>query len=117
MTLYQAIPLIVALTATAYTILLLKKKRVREKYAWTWLTGSVGLLVISIYPAPVFALSNALGFRTPSNMLLSGAILFLLALVAHLSVELSALEHRCQRLAEETAILRHRVEQLSEKLK
>jgi len=54
----------------------------------------------------------ALGFQLPSNLLFFVSILFLLLVAVQLSFEVSRLEARTRRLAEEVALLAEQVRQI-----
>jgi succinate dehydrogenase hydrophobic anchor subunit len=49
--------------------------------------------------------SSALGFEVPANFLFFTGVVLLLLVGIHLSVALTALENRVQRLAEELALV------------
>jgi hypothetical protein len=65
----------------------------------------IGMLVLSIYPRAAFSVSNLLGFKSPSNLLLVACSVFLLLTVINLSTAISRLEEDRRRLVEEIALL------------
>ena len=99
--------LIAALVTLAFVVELLRRGVLREKFAALWLLVSVSILILAIFPATLNWLADLLGVEVPSNLLfLMGGVLLLLVSV-QLSHEVSRVEARTRRLAEEIALLRY----------
>ncbi|MBX9243468.1 DUF2304 domain-containing protein [Actinotalea ferrariae] len=94
--------------------LLLRTRRVREKYAAMWLLLALGVCVFGIFPNLAFALADLLGVQTPVNLVFSGAMVVLLLVCIQLSVEVSNLEEETRTIAEEVAMLKLDVQRLRE---
>jgi hypothetical protein len=90
---------------------LLRTRRVREKYAGTWLLVATAVCVLGAFPSAVFWLADVLGVQTPVNLVFSASIAILLLVCIQLSVEISNLEEETRTIAEEVALLRLEVEQ------
>jgi hypothetical protein len=58
-----------------------------------------------VFPVILRSAADALGFELPSNLLFFAAIVFLLLVCVQLSYEVSRLEARTRRLAEDLALL------------
>lgn len=89
---------------------LLRTRRLREKYAVTWIVVGVGVSVFAAFPSTVEALARAVGVQTPSNLLFAIALIVLLLVCIQLSAEITSLEEETRTLAEEVALLRLDVE-------
>ena len=99
--------LIAALVTLAFVVELLRRGVLREKFAALWLLVSVSILILAIFPATLNWLADLLGVEVQSNLLfLMGGVLLLLVSV-QLSHEVSRVEARTRRLAEEIALLRY----------
>lgn len=85
---------------------MLRRHRLREKYALIWFLIAVGALVASLAPGAVAAVADALGVVLPANLLFFLGSLVLLAMSLQHSYELGRLEERTRTLAEEIALLR-----------
>jgi hypothetical protein len=85
---------------------LLRRRQLSEKYAALWLVVGIALLVLTIVPGLLNAISRALGVAVPANLLFFVAIVFLVGVALHLSWELSRLENETRKLAEDLALLR-----------
>ncbi len=91
---------------------LLRRRRLREKFAVLWLVVGVGVLVFSVVPGLLFWLARILGIAAPINLVFFVAALVLLVVSVQLSAEISTLEDENRVLAEEIGVLRLRVERL-----
>ncbi|MGK2348322.1 DUF2304 domain-containing protein [Actinomyces sp. W5033] len=100
-TIYVAISTIVFVAMVS----LLRSRKLREKYAMLWLLVSVAIVTLALVPQLLSWLAGALGFQVPSNLLFTLAILLLLGVTLHLSLEISRLEDETRVLAENVAIL------------
>jgi hypothetical protein len=101
----------------AITILLtlfemLRRHRLREKYAVIWFVLAIGALVVAVAPSLLETASNALGLQVPSNLVFFVASLVLLGLTLQHSFELGRGEERVRTLAEEVALLRLQLQEL-----
>ena len=85
---------------------MLRRHRLREKYAVLWFFVAVGVLVIAIFPSLLTDVSELLGVELPVNLLFFLASLFLLILTLQHSYELGRLEEKTRVLAEEVGLLR-----------
>lgn len=93
-----------------FLVVLLRTRRLREKYAITWIVLAVGVAVFGAFPGAVEVLARAVGVQTPSNLLFALALIVLLLVCIQLSTEITHLEEETRTLAEEIALLRFDVE-------
>jgi len=103
---------ILPLIIVVYILDLVRRKKLREKYAALWLIVGVITLVFAVFPGLLGAAATALGVQVPSNLLFAITIVFTIGVLLHLSVEISEVEDETRALAEEVAILRVQVERL-----
>lgn len=104
-----------ALVTLAIMVELLRRRRLREKYAALWITVAVLVLVTVFFPGLLERAATAVGVTVPVNLVFFVALLLLLVVCVQLSAEVSGLEQENQTLAEEIALLRNRVEHLEER--
>jgi hypothetical protein len=105
---------VVAFAALILVFELLRRRRLREKYAVIWVVISVGILVVAIFPGLLGGIATMLGIQTPSNLLFFTSLLVLFAVSLQLSREVGLLEEQTRRLAEETGALRLRMDALEQ---
>jgi hypothetical protein len=100
---------ILVVLVTAVTLILIlrmvRRRRLRAKYSVLWVSLGLGLAVLATAPGLLDWFSDLVGIRTPALGFLLLAITFLLVLSLHFSWELSRLEDRTRKLAEECALL------------
>src|SRR5690349_7639580 len=73
------------------------------------LAVGLGMAAFALVPWAFDALAQAVGIKYPPLLYVMLAILTVLALVLFLSTQLSVLDGRCRRLAQEVAMLRNEV--------
>ncbi|HEX6888804.1 MAG TPA: DUF2304 domain-containing protein [Candidatus Nanopelagicales bacterium] len=100
-----------ALLMVVFVAELLRRGILRERFAALWVAVSALLVVVALFPQLLRAAAQALGFELPANLLFFASILFLLLVAVQLSFEVSKLEARTRRLAEDLALLRDEVQQ------
>ena len=88
-----------------FVLELLRRGILRERFAALWLAVGAALAIVAVFPGILRSAADALGFELPSNLLFFGAIVFLLLVSVQLSYEVSRLDARTRRLAEDLALL------------
>lgn len=96
----------VSVIVTVVLFEMMRRQRLREKYALVWFCVAAGLLVITIFPVVLNSTAEALHVQVPANLLFFLGSLLLLAMSLQHSYELGRLEERTRTLAEEVALLR-----------
>ena len=108
---------VLGLTAAVGTLVfvleMLRRGILREKYAALWLIVSVLLVLLAAFPRLLTGLADALGVQVPINLLFFVSAVVLLLVSVQLSYEVSVLEARTRRLAEEVALLRDAVDRVT----
>jgi hypothetical protein len=107
------LPIAAAVATIATMLNLLRRRRLKEKYAVLWLVVALGVAVVAAWPETLVLSADLLGVQTPSNLLFFVAALVLLVVSVQLSSQVSQLEEETRSLAEETAILRLLQERVS----
>ncbi len=102
----QVFAFLVAIAGFVVILLLVRRDRLKERFALIWLTIGVGMLALVAARPLLDRISDALGIAEGTTTLFLLAILFLLGLILHMSVTISVLEERVRTLAEEVALTR-----------
>ena len=110
------LPFLLAFVIVAFIVWLLRQRKLREKYAILWIAVGVATLLLAGFPGLLAAVATAFGFVVPANFLFVVAIVLLLGVCLHLSLEISVVEDETRALAEEAAILRNHLERLEHRL-
>ena len=106
------VSIIAAVAALGLVFELLRRRRLREKYAAIWVVIAVGTVIVAIFPQILRWMADLVGIQTPSNLLFFGSLIVLFAVSLQLSREVGLLEEQSRRLAEEIGTLRMRVDAL-----
>jgi hypothetical protein len=85
---------------------MLRRQRLREKYAVFWAIVAVVTLLVAAFPVILDRAASAAGVAVPANLLFFGASMLLMVISVQHSSELGRLEERSRTLAEELALLR-----------
>lgn len=96
---------------------MLRRGKIREKYAVLWIVIGLGILVLVAFPDILVWTSQLLGVQIPSNLLFSLALVLLVGVCLHLSFEQSQSEDEIRALAEEVGILKTELEAIRADLK
>ena len=97
-----------------FVLVNLRNRKLREKYVIFWLIVGLCVLVLALFPSILFWAANVVGIAVPANLLFLTAIIGLIMICLHLSVEISNLEDETRILAEEVTMLRAAVEKHTE---
>lgn len=116
MTLSVLAAFVLALLIVVVVIDMLRRKKLREKYAALWLVVGLATLVLAAFPQLLAIIAGMVGVQVPSNLLFAMSILLALGVCLHLSWEISVVEDETRTLAEEAAILRAHIERLETRL-
>jgi len=88
---------------------LIRRGRLKERYALLWLLAS-GILLILSTTNILENVSHLIGIYYPPSTLFLIAFLFLLLITLHFSVVISGLSEQNKRMAQEIALLRRDME-------
>lgn len=92
-----------------FVLRLLRRGRLRAKFAMLWTALSLGLVVLAAFPGLLDWSADRVGIFYPPAVFLLASTAFLFTVSVYFSFELSRLEERTRVLAEEVALLREQV--------
>jgi hypothetical protein len=102
----EVVTVVVAALYMVFILGLVRRRQLREKYALLWLGVGVGAILLSLARGVADRVAEALGIAYGPSALCLFSTMFLMAVAAHLSWEVSRLEDKTRQLAEEIALLR-----------
>jgi hypothetical protein len=88
---------------------MIRRGRLKEKYALLWLFAGAVLLVLSVSRGLLEYVSFLVGIYYPPSFLFLLAFLFLLLITLHFSSVISGLSEKNKQLAQELALLRQEI--------
>jgi len=103
-----------ALLFLGFIFELVRRRRLREKYAVLWILVGVVVLGLGLFPTALNRVAITFGVANGVSLVLFFGVMFLLLLCLHLSWEASRLEDETRVLAEEVALLRLRLDERTE---
>ena len=93
---------------------LIRRNRLKEKYALLWLLSGIIILIFGLFPKLLYLLSNLMGTYYLTTLLII-SFLFLLLIVLHFSTVISQLSEKNKELSQELSILDFKFRQLNQK--
>lgn len=84
---------------------LIRRRKLREEYAFLWVVTGAGMIVLSAWYGLIEWITHAIGAVTVTTTLFLFALLFLLLISVHFTTVLSRLTLQVRRLTQELAIL------------
>jgi hypothetical protein len=100
----QVLAIIIALGGFFLVLLLVRRRKLKERFAVTWLIVGVGMVVLALARPLLDRLSNTLGIQSGTTTVFLIAVLVILGIQLQLSVSVSRLEERLRDLAEFVAL-------------
>ena len=100
----QILTAVIAVAALVVVVLLVRSRRLKERYAIIWLAVAIGMIGLVLARPLLDRLSASLGIQSGTTTLFVLAILVLLGVLLQLSVSLTALEERVRDVAEAIAL-------------
>ncbi|WP_285725396.1 DUF2304 domain-containing protein [Psychromicrobium xiongbiense] len=101
-----AFSLVISIGMVLVVLVLLRRGKLREKYAILWLVVGLLTIVLGCFPRLLDWVAGLVGVQVPANLLFALSIVLLVGVGLHVSRELTILEDETRTLAEEVAILR-----------
>lgn len=109
----QLVGIVGSVAVLAWTLTLVRRAVLSERFAVVWLTVSLLCLTLALVPNLLYAVTRLLGFSLPVNLLFVGAAFVQLLVSIQLSIEVGKRQSETRRLAEEVALLQARFQQLT----
>lgn len=103
--------ILTALSALLVSIYLVRARRLRLKYAVIWLLTTVLAVLLALFPGVLQFAASSLGFEVPVNLVFFAGIMLVGAFVLQITVEISTVEDKLERLALELAHVKAEVGQ------
>lgn len=107
----QLIIVIGMLIVLAFLVNLIRKKRLELRYALSWITVSIGIIILACFPKLLTWIAKLIGIASPINMLFFFGFLFSLAIILTLTLSVSRMSMKVKRLTQEVALLKKEQEQ------
>ena len=94
-----------SLAILLFVIELVRRRKLKEEYSVLWVATALVLLVLSLWYGLLVAITDAIGAVLPSSTLFFSGLCFVIVLLLHFSVRISAMERRMTALVQELGLL------------
>lgn len=88
-----------------FVVELVRRRRLKEEYSVLWTLTALTLLVMAVVPDLLMTLTNAIGAVLASSTLFFVALIFVMLMLLHFSVRISALERGFTALVQELGLM------------
>ncbi len=102
----QIVAIIASLSFLAAVLLQIKRGKLREEYAFTWMLSTVALIVLSFWRSALRLLAHIFGVYEPLNLIFAGTFFAVLVYLLHLSMTVSKLQLQNKILSQELVLLK-----------
>lgn len=100
----QVLTVVIAIGALVLVLALVRTRRLKERYAVTWIVVAVGMVILAVARPLLDRLSDALGIESGTTTVFLVAILVILGIQLQLSMSLSRLDERMRDLVEHVGL-------------
>lgn len=83
---------------------LVRRRKLREEYSWLWLSLSVAMFVLALWPGFLHFVTGLIGAVVSTSTLFFFALLFLMLINIQFSVEISSLRTQVKNLAQQLSL-------------
>lgn len=97
--------LVVGAGMLAVIVELVRRRKLKEEYAWLWIAAGAAMLVIGLRYDLLQALTRLIGAGYTTSTLFFFGLIFVIALCLQFSVKISRLETQLKNLAQQMAII------------
>jgi hypothetical protein len=100
----------ISVLLVVFIVELVRRRKLREEYSWLWLSLSVAMFVLALWPGLLDFVTGLIGAVLTTSTLFFFALVFLVLINIQFSVEISSLRSQVKNLAQQLALLRQRRE-------
>ena len=103
--------IVFAVAANLVVIRRIRRARLRIEDGVFWVVFSFLILLLALFPEIIYFLSDLTGTRSPANLLYLIIIAILIVKLFFMSIQMSVLDTKLRRLAQEMALDKRRLEE------
>ena len=104
--------IVASILALGLVFWMLRGRKLRERHAIWWLIAGIGAVIISVFPQTLIWIAGVFGVQVPTNLVFFASIAVLFFVALQSSAELTTLEEKTRRLAEDVALHQRRLVEL-----
>jgi hypothetical protein len=88
-----------------FVLELVRRRRLKEEYSLLWVVTAIVLMLLSVWDGLLDNVSKLIGAAAPQSTLFFFGLMFVVLMLLHFSVRISALERRITSLVQELGLL------------
>jgi hypothetical protein len=100
----KLIAVLMAIGLLLFIIEVVRRRKLREEYAWLWILVGVSVLLLSLWESLLNSLTHFMGIQLPANTVFYFGLMFMIFINLHFSVKISLLTNQVKRLTQELAL-------------
>ena len=100
----RIILLVISLLSMLNIFKRVRKSKLQIEYSIFWIVFSILLILVAVFPQPMFVLAQILGIQSPANMVFLFVIFILLIKLFNMTIEVSQLQYKQQELVQKIAL-------------
>jgi len=108
----RIIAIAISLSMFIVTVELIRREKLKERYSLLWLATALSMFILSFWTGFLDAIALIIGIKIPANALFFIGTIFLMLIIFYITVVVSEMSTRNERLAQETTLLKNRIEEL-----
>jgi hypothetical protein len=108
----RVLAIMISIAITVVTLELIRREKLRERYSLLWLATAVSIFILACWSGVLDFVAGTSGVKIPSNALFFIGNIFLMLIVFHLTIVISELSRKNDRLTQEIALIKKRMESL-----
>jgi hypothetical protein len=107
----QVVAVVGCILLFVFVLELVRRRRLKEEYSILWMAVSLGTAVLAAWGGLLLGITRLVGAYSANSVIFFFGLLFLLAVVLHLTVKVSGLSEQNKDLAQQLALLERRLEE------
>ena len=108
----RILAIVISIAIAAVTLELIRREKLKERYSLLWLATAFSIFLLSCWSGVLDFIAGTSGVKIPSNALFFIGNVFLMLIVFHLTIVISELSRKNDRLTQEITHMKKRVESL-----
>lgn len=101
----RIIPIAISLSLLFLIFELVRKHKLKEKYALLWLITGITVLALAIFPRLLFWITQFFGIVMPINAVFFFGIIFIIVINLHFSLVISNLTEQNKKISQKIALM------------
>lgn len=108
----KTLSIILSLTLLLVIFELVRRRKLKEKYAILWIFTGLGILILAVFNNLLSGMAHLFGIKLPINVVYFFGIFFIIIINLHFSMVISALYEQNKKIAQKLALLEIKIKNI-----